>query len=739
MGKKIAAYMRISVDTEKDRDNTSIENQRRIIKAYLKQRFPDAEVDYYVDRDRSGYTFEQRESYMKMRLLLMSGDYDILLIKDLSRFSRRNSKGLVELEDLRDAGVRIISIGDGIDYPTYDDWNNIQVRFLLNEMPVTDASKKVKKVVEMRQNNADWICAVPYGYYMIDSKNMTYEVDEACAEVVRRIFEMYNGGMGYKKIANTLTDEKIPTPRMVEIERKRKMAELNKKKVDIKLKASPVWAIPTVSGILQNDFYIGTLRQRKYTRKRINGPDKRLNAEENIVFENHHTPIVSTREFMKAQQQLKTRTKNNYRGTKKYDNDYSGFLFCGECGSPMFSMSRPDLAPAYTCGTYHKRGLKGCTSHHIRVDVLDTVLKKYVERIMKTSDKMIAELEKNIANEADDLKSNADSVADLQVDLARAKEEYKATQKQKIRDIMKADEEQRDMIEEAYEDMENELISKIEGLEKQTALMVERRNQTIEVNRIAKNAIEIFRDIVNKKKLDKGDLSIIIDKIIIHDGDESKIDIQLKSDIQMLLESGTLTEDELEKAGYRGKVVNFKWDIESSLEATIVQKVRNQRDKAFGVNVLCGGDPLEIFTDREGEIILKKYSPIGELSAFAKQYAESLSQVLECLVGICDMDQVVAAAGNGKKEIQDEDITGELGEFLKERKTRNAKAGEKRYVPIVSVSEPYKQEVISPILCAGDVIGAVFLLNQERTDRFKDTELCLAEYTAKVLGKQMEQ
>lgn len=70
------------------------------------------------------------------------------------------------------------------------------------------------------------------------------------------------------------------------------------------------------------------------------------------------------------------------------------------------------------------------------------------------------------------------------------------------------------------------------------------------------------------------------------------------------------------------------------------------------------GDPLEIFTDREGEIILKKYSPIGELSAFAKQYAESLSQVLECLVGICDMDQVVAAAGNGKKEIQDEGYYG---------------------------------------------------------------------------------
>lgn len=151
------------------------------------------------------------------------------------------------------------------------------------------------------------------------------------------------------------------------------------------------------------------------------------------------------------------------------------------------------------------------------------------------------------------------------------------------------------------------------------------------------------------------------------------------------------------------------------------------------------GDPLEIFTDKEGEIILKKYSPIGELSAFAKQYAESLSQMLGCLAGICDMDQVVAAAGNGKKELQDENITRELGEFLKERKTRNAKAGEKKYVPVVSKTEPYSQEVISPILCAGDVIGAVLLMNMDQKDLFEEREICLAEYTAKVLGKQMEQ
>ena len=83
------------------------------------------------------------------------------------------------------------------------------------------------------------------------------------------------------------------------------------------------------------------------------------------------------------------------------------------------------------------------------------------------------------------------------------------------------------------------------------------------------------------------------------------------------------------------------------------------------------GDPLEIFTDREGEIILKKYSPIGELSAFAKQYAESLSQVLECLVGICDMDQVVAA-GDYKVlpvSVKDVDMNAlrTLGDDLKDK------------------------------------------------------------------------
>ena len=132
----IAGYCRISVDTEAGKDNTSIENQKDIIDDFVKRRFPGSTLTFYEDRDQSGYTFSQREGYQKMRRELMAHKKDILIIKDFSRFSRRNGAGIVELEYLRDAGVRIISVDDGIDFPNDDAWERIQLFFFLNEMPM---------------------------------------------------------------------------------------------------------------------------------------------------------------------------------------------------------------------------------------------------------------------------------------------------------------------------------------------------------------------------------------------------------------------------------------------------------------------------------------------------------------------------------------------------------------------------------------------------------------------------
>ena len=712
----IAGYCRISVDDELDRDNTSIENQKSIISEYVSRNFPGSTLTFYEDRDRSGYTFEQREGYQQMRPFLMGNKYDILIVKDLSRFSRRNSRGLCELEDLRDAGVRIISIGDSIDYPTYDDWTAIQFRFLINEMPVTDTSKKVKSVIKRRQEDGRWICAVPYGYVITNTKTMAFEVEPTEAEVVKKVFELYISGWGYKKIANYLTEQNIPTPRMNERARKEAKGE------ECKIKAKPEWSIVTVQGMLTNDFYIGTLRQGKYTRRKINGDDIKRSVDEHIVFENNHEAIIDYRTFAIAQEALKKRTSNNYRGVKKYDNVYSGLMVCGDCGSPMFPMSRSNLKEAYRCGTYHQRGLKGCTSHHIRADVLDSAVKAYLQNVRNTSSAMIEKLQNSIRGESNVIKNNVEIITALENQLDEAKEERKMLIRQKAREVMRHPERE-DSIEESYDELLLESDAKIEGIENQILLTHQKQNTVVKVNRIAKLAVDIFDAILDKNRLDKNDLELIIDKIYVY---EDHIHIKLKDDIECILKSGTLAEPE--------QAANFERGIIDSLSAVAVQSSNNRRDKVYDVNIISNGDPLEIYTNSGGEVIFKKYSPIGELSSFAAQYAEALNAATDLTVLICDRDHCIAASGISKKEVLERRVTQNVEDIMEGRRVEVYPSG--KSVPAIEGIDQ-SIAVAAPIVASGDVSGAVVLTSAEG-ENAKESDIKLATVAASFLGKQME-
>lgn len=149
------------------------------------------------------------------------------------------------------------------------------------------------------------------------------------------------------------------------------------------------------------------------------------------------------------------------------------------------------------------------------------------------------------------------------------------------------------------------------------------------------------------------------------------------------------------------------------------------------------GDPLEIFTDREGEIILKKYSPIGELGTLAKLYAESLSQTLGCTVCITDMDQVVAASGSGRKELQDQYITKETEKILQDRSRVLSRSDRPGFVRITSEMGEYCDQAICPIICEGDVIGSVILLNRDERKKFGELEQKVSQSAADFLGRQM--
>ncbi|WP_312695549.1 stage V sporulation T C-terminal domain-containing protein [Caproiciproducens sp.] len=148
------------------------------------------------------------------------------------------------------------------------------------------------------------------------------------------------------------------------------------------------------------------------------------------------------------------------------------------------------------------------------------------------------------------------------------------------------------------------------------------------------------------------------------------------------------------------------------------------------------GDALEIFTDTQGGVIFKKYSPVGELSTFAGQYADVLTKAISMPTIICDRDHVVAAAGVSRKEFLERRVTPELEECMQSR-TNFVSKGKSGLKPVEGVDRA--AEVIFPIIASSDVTGAVVLLANDGEEVPTESETKLAQVAASFLGKQMEE
>lgn len=721
---RIASYSRVSYDEDKERYE-SIINQKNIIRDYAKEHFLNYTIVEFEDDNYSGYKFD-RPDFTRMKQQIAEKKINIVIAKDLSRIGRHNAKTLMFIEEMQMAGVVVIAINDDLDTSKEEDNDLVGIKTWYNELYVKDISRKIKSTVQNKSKNATWITNVPYGYVMVDYQKRIYKVDPVAAQVIRRIYEMYVSGHGYKSIARILTEEKIPTPKM----RLKQLWEEQGKTY-----TGPVndkWNMASINHIIGNDFYIGTLRTNKYSRRTINGTDKKLPEEKNFVFENFHEAIISKELFQKAMEIHEKRTieKCHYRGTKKYANDYTGLMKCGDCGGPMFSVSNGKRKPAYYCGGYHNRGRAACTSHHILVSVLDDLIKQYIVMIKNNANKVIDYLNNELEQcRKQNYKMNNTKglLEKLKLDEEKAKNELKVTMQQKIRDIMK-NPDNREYIEEMYENMESELNNKISMLKSQ--IETEERNNVNKENvvQVKADALKVFDDILNKEKLDKQDLETIIDCIYIY---EDKIIIKLKSNIENILDVGN-------QLGF------------SRQNITTVQKNFRQRDRKFFTQVkrgpLCSndvnsGEPLEIFTDREGQVILKKYSPIGELSEFATGYAETLSKTTGHIACITDKDTVIAVSGGSKKEFLEQNISAELEQLMEDKEIYTSKDNSDVSVPITkndNSERKYNAQVVYPIISNGDTIGTVILLSKESNTKMNEVEKKVAQSAAAFLGSQME-
>ena len=439
-----------------------------------------------------------------------------------------------------------------------------------------------------------------------------------------------------------------------------------------------------------------------------------------------------------------SRSTNNYRGVKVNDNVYSGLLVCGDCGSPMFAMSRSDLAPAYTCGTYHRRGLKGCTSHHIRVETLDALIKDYVRKVHDNSSTMLERLNADLEKEQTDIAETKRTEENLEALLLDKQEELKATKRQRIRDIMKHPE-QEALLEETYDELEAELTQRIAGIQHQIEFASDKRNTIIRINRVAKTAMDVFHDILEKPSLDRNDLNLMIEKIRVF---EDHIEVQLKADIDSLLKTGALPED----------AVNFNWDTENSesqlvgaddsvrprvdvgidpYETEIVQGAAHRKDKVFRVSVISSGDPLEIYTEKDGEVIFKKYSPMGDLGEFAGQICEAIGKNTGYIAAVCDRDAIIAVHGVQKRELLDKRCSQELEQLMELRRSYRYQDGDLPVRP-TDASDRYRVGAAAPIVAEGDLMGCVLLLSEDGAPALGEAEQRLVQTVAGFLGRQME-
>lgn len=149
--------------------------------------------------------------------------------------------------------------------------------------------------------------------------------------------------------------------------------------------------------------------------------------------------------------------------------------------------------------------------------------------------------------------------------------------------------------------------------------------------------------------------------------------------------------------------------------------------------------PLEIYTDKEGEIILKKYSPMAELGTFAKQYAEALAAGSGHGVIITDRDQVVAVAGGIRKELVSRNISHKLENLIEERESLNAVKSNRDFIAVLEEeTDEYESQVIATIICEGDAIGSVILLSRDPKVKMSVTEEKLVQTAAGFLGRHME-
>ena len=359
-GKITALYERLSRDDELQGESNSILNQKKYLEDYARKNGFN-NIQHFTDDGYSGTNF-QRPGFQAMLADIEAGKVGTVIVKDMSRLGRNYLQvGMYTEMIFPQKGVRFIAINDGVDSAQGDN-DFAPLRNIFNEWLVRDTSKKIRAVKRSKGMSGKPITSKPvYGYLMDEDEN--FIIDEEAAPVVKQIYSLCLAGNGPTKIARMLTEQQIPTPGTLEY---RRTGSTRRYHPGYECK----WATNTVVHILENREYTGCLVNFKTEKLSYKVKHSVENPpEKQVIFENHHEPIIDTQTWERVQELRKQRKRPN-----RYDEVglFSGILFCADCGSVLYQQryeNKTRKQDCYICGNY-KRRVKSCTAHFIRTDLL---------------------------------------------------------------------------------------------------------------------------------------------------------------------------------------------------------------------------------------------------------------------------------------------------------------------------------------------------------------------------------
>ncbi len=525
-----ALYLRLSKDDGTDSESSSIQTQKEMLTRYARDN-GFVPFSIYCDDGFTG-TNSNRPDFQRMLTDIENGKINCVITKDLSRLGRNylETGGYTEIF-FPSHGVRYIALTDGVDTERSATMDITPFKNLLNDMYAQDISKKVKSALLTRQKQGKFIgTKAPFGYKKDPADKNHLLIDERYAPIIRRIYKMAKDGMGIIQIAKQLTSEKVPRPvaaaadEMTGYDRYLTTDESAYK-----------WSMGSVREILRNPVYKGAIRGQNRPTVSLKCK-KRTSTSCNGLFvvEGMHEPIVDPEEWELVRRLITSRKK--VRGDyARYDNIFAGLIKCADCGYAL-SVARAhrfwnddDINANfdYQCNSYRSEGKTVCTQHRI---VASELHKAILADIKRLANEALEDDKQMISSIADKLgKAEKDNVRRTERELKKANKRLSELDKlfAKLYEEHvngKVNERNYNSISATYEAEQNELETKIDGLEE-----VIKSNRENGDN--AENFVDLIKQYADIDELSQALLNTLIDRIEVHEPEEVEGEYIQKIDV----------------------------------------------------------------------------------------------------------------------------------------------------------------------------------------------------------------